>query len=58
MASIYKRKNKNGANVWRAVIRIKGYPTVCSHWERKQEAENWAQDVERKIKAGHSSVSV
>lgn len=52
MASIFKRKNANGKSVWRAVIRIKGYPTVCDHFERKQEAEDWAQDIEREIKAG------
>ena len=52
MASLYKRKNKNGTTVWRAVVRIKGYPSVCSHWDRKQEAEDWAQDTERQIKAG------
>jgi len=52
MASIQKRKNQNGTSHWRAVVRIKGYPTVCSHWDRKQEAEDWAADVEREIKAG------
>ncbi len=52
MASIYRRKNANGTTVWRAVVRIKGYPSVCSHWDRKQEAEDWAQDVERQIKTG------
>jgi hypothetical protein len=52
MASIYKRKNENGTTVWRAVVRIKGYPSVCTHWERKQEAEDWAQSVEQQIKTG------
>jgi len=52
MASIFKRKNANGTTVWRAVVRIKGYPSVCTHWDRKQEAEDWAHDVERQIKAG------
>jgi len=52
MASIQKRKNKNGTSHWRAVIRIKGHPTVCNHFERKQEAEDWSQEVERQIKAG------
>ena len=52
MASIYKRKNANGTTVWRAVVRIKGYPSVCSHWDRKQEAEDWAKGVEGQIKAG------
>jgi integrase len=49
MASIYKRKDGNG---WRAVIRIKGYPTICDHFERKQQAIDWANDIERQIKLG------
>lgn len=52
MASIQKRKNKNGTFHWRAVVRIKGYPTVCNHFDRKQEADDWATDVERQIKQG------
>lgn len=52
MASITKRKNKNGTSHWRAVVRIKGYPTVCNHFDRKQEAEDWASEVEREIKLG------
>ncbi len=52
MASIYKRKNRDGTTCWRAVIRIKGYPSVCNHFDRKHEAEDWSQDVERKIKQG------
>lgn len=49
MASIYKRKDGKG---WRAVIRIKNHPTVCDHFDRKEEAEDWARDTERKIKLG------
>ncbi|MBN9376760.1 MAG: hypothetical protein BGO14_00125 [Chlamydiales bacterium 38-26] len=54
MASVYKRKDKDGTktNSWRAVVRIKGYPIVCGHFDRKQEAEDWAADVEREIKLG------
>lgn len=53
MASIYKRKDKEGKpDGWRAVVRIKGYPTVCSHFDRKQEADDWAADVEREIRLG------
>jgi hypothetical protein len=48
MASIFKRKNANGTPVWQAVVRIDGYPTVCSHWNRKQEAEDWARETETK----------
>jgi len=49
MASIYKRKDGNG---WRAVVRIKGYPTICEHFERKPQAEDWARETEHKIKLG------
>jgi len=52
MASIFKRKNDDGTSCWRAMIRIKGHPTVCNHFERKQEADDWAQEVERQIKLG------
>lgn len=52
MASIYKRKDGKG---WRAVIRIKNHPTVCDHFERKEIAEDWARDTERKIKLGQYS---
>ncbi len=52
MASIYKRKDGKG---WRAVIRIKNHPTVCDHFDRKEEAEDWARDTERKIKLGQYS---
>lgn len=34
------------------MVRIKGYPTVCNHFDRKQEAMDWAADVERQIKLG------
>ncbi len=52
MASIYRRKDGKG---WRVVIRIKNHPTVCDHFDRKEEAEDWARDTERKIKLGQYS---
>jgi integrase len=52
MASVQKRVNKNGTFHWRVLIRLKGYPTVCNHFDRKKEADDWAQAVERQIKAG------
>lgn len=48
MASVYKRKEGG----WRAVIRMKGYPTVCDTFDRKQEADDWAKETERRIKLG------
>lgn len=57
MASIYQRTNKDGSKVWRAVIRIKGHPSVSGHFIRKQEAEDWANDTELQIKRGKYSVN-
>lgn len=51
--SVYKRKDRNGKITgWRAVVRIKGYPTVCKEFERKQEADDWKLQITRQIKAG------
>jgi len=54
MATIYRRKSKDGTRIlgWKAVVRIKGYPTVCEVFDRKQEADDWVQQVERQIKMG------
>ncbi|MDE3055725.1 MAG: site-specific integrase [Verrucomicrobiota bacterium] len=53
MASIYKRKSKDGKGiVWRAVVRLRGYSTACDTFDRKQAAEDWAADIERRIKLG------
>jgi hypothetical protein len=52
MACITKRKNKDGTSHWRSIIRIKGHPTVCNHFDRKQEAEDWASDTERQTRLG------
>lgn len=40
MASIYKRKDKQDKTIgWRAVVRMKGYPTVCKQCDRQKEVE-------------------
>lgn len=52
MASIYQRTNQDGTKVWRAVIRVKGHPSVSNHFARKQEAEDWVQETERQIRFG------
>ena len=59
MASIYKRKDKTGKTIgWRAVVRMKGYPTVCKQCDRQKEAEDWAADVEQEIKQGRFNVNL
>jgi len=59
MASIYKRENKEGKVIgWRAVVRIKGYPTICKQFDRKQEAIDWSTEVEREIKQGRFNVNL
>lgn len=34
---------------------MKGYPTVCDHFERKQEALDWSYETTRQIKLGKSN---
>ena len=50
MATFVKRKSKKGGYTWKAIIRVQGYPTVCKNFPRKQEAEDWAAEVEGQIK--------
>lgn len=53
MVSIYKRKSKDGKSIkWRAVIRMTGFPSTGKTFDRKQEAEDWGQETERRIKLG------
>lgn len=49
--SIFKRKLKTGYS-WRAVVRVKGHPTVCASFSRKQEAEDWKRETKQQIKSG------
>ncbi|MGA8164713.1 MAG: site-specific integrase [Waddliaceae bacterium] len=49
--TIFKRQLKSGYK-WRAVVRIKGYPTVCETFDRKQEAIDWKRDTLQKVKLG------
>lgn len=59
MAAIYKRKDKKGKTIgWRAVVRMKGYPTVCRQCDRQEEAEDWAAEIEREIKQGRFNVNL
>ncbi len=52
MASIYKRPSKDGKSfTWRVAVRVKGFPAICKTFDRKQEAEDWGQDTERRIKS-------
>ncbi|MBI5274166.1 MAG: hypothetical protein HY860_03840 [Chlamydiales bacterium] len=56
MASIYKRKLKEGKGYsWRATVRFEGHPSVSKSFDRKQEAEDWAQNVKRCIKTNQFS---
>ena len=48
MALFISVKIENGKIAgWRAVVRIKGYPTVCKQFERKQEADDWATSSDK-----------
>ncbi|MFO1306607.1 MAG: site-specific integrase [Burkholderiales bacterium] len=46
MASITKRRRKDGGTSWDAMIRVRGYPTRCKSFRTRLEAENWASRTE------------
>ncbi len=52
MASIEKRISKQGEISYRALVRIKGHPTVSKTFDTKTKAQQWAQRTEIAIKDG------
>ena len=52
MASIERRKNKEGKTSYRVKVRLKGYPAQSASFERRSDAKNWAQLTESAIKEG------
>lgn len=51
MASFEKRKSQGGIT-YRAIIRLKGYPTQKKTFKRLTDAKMWAQQTEAAIRAG------
>lgn len=51
MASITKREGKKGTS-YKAVIRMKGYPTQTATFDRLTDAKRWAAEIETAIHAG------
>lgn len=51
MATITKRENKKGVT-YKVVIRKKGYSTASKTFERKSDAQAWANDIESQMNKG------
>jgi integrase len=52
MANIQERKTKDGQTHYRALIRLKGYPTQTATFHRKTDARLWVQQTEAAIREG------
>lgn len=52
MATIQKREKKDGTVTYKAVIRVKGYPTMTATFEKKTQANQWIGEHEPLMKAG------
>lgn len=52
MASIEKRTSRDGKTTYRVKVRLKGQPTETASFERKTDANKWAQDTESAIRDG------
>lgn len=50
MASIARRRNRDGSTSWDAAVRIVGYPTACKSFRVRLEAELWASRTEAAAK--------
>ena len=51
MAVYFKRKTKKGT-CYQAIIRVKGYKTLCKTFKLKSEAMSWAEPIELDMKRG------
>lgn len=51
MVRYNKRENKKGIS-YQAIIRVKGYNTVCKTFKLKSEAQAWGEPIEVAMKAG------
>ncbi len=52
MASIEKRTSRDGKTTYRVKVRLKGQPAETASFERKTDANKWAQDTESAIRDG------
>ena len=51
MATVTKRKRKKGF-VYKAEIRMKGFPCLSQTFDRLSEAQRWAEDTESLLRSG------
>lgn len=52
MATIQKRVKKDGTVTYKAVIRVKGYPTMTASFDKKTAAQKWIGQHEPAMKEG------
>lgn len=52
MATISKRINADGSTSYKVQIRLKGYPPESASFERKTDAQQWAQKTEADMRSG------
>lgn len=52
MATIQTRIGRDGKKVYRARVRMKGYPIQTATFDRKTDAKIWAQEIETSIHQG------
>jgi hypothetical protein len=46
MATVYSRKNNDGSETWRVIIRRKNIPTFCLTFSSEEEARAWVDNHE------------
>jgi integrase len=57
MATLVRRRSKDGSISWLATIRVTGYPTTCKTFRTKGEASLWSTRIEAAAKGRTLAVS-
>ena len=55
MTYIQKRVRKNGRASYRALVRVKGFPTISATFDKRYEALKWSQDKEVEFRLNKNS---
>ena len=57
MATLIRRRARDGSVNWQAQVRVQGYPLHCKTFRTKDEAESWASRLQAAAKGRTLAVS-
>lgn len=57
MATLIRRRTRDGSLSWLAQVRVQGYPNTCKSFPRKDEAKQWTARMEAAARGRTLAVS-